>query len=149
MHMLAFAESIQLFPDGTIFIHIALILIMIWVLNRTLFRPINSIIESRENDKGGHSSEAEKILSDVEQKESKYTAELLDTRSKGYELIEKEQKKSAADRDKKISDAKAETAASFDSGKSDLDKQSAEARAAIDTDAEKLADQIAASILKG
>ena len=147
--MLAFAESIQLFPDGTIFIHIALILIMIWVLNRTLFRPINSIIESREKDKGGHSSEAEKILSDVDKKESKYTAELLDTRSKGYELIEKEQKKAAAAREKKLAEAKAETAASFDSGKADLENQAAAARAAIDTDAEKLADQIAANILKG
>ena len=34
MHALAFAESIQLFPDGTIFIHIALILGMIWLAAR-------------------------------------------------------------------------------------------------------------------
>ena len=148
MHTLAFAESIQLFPDGTLFIHIALILLMIWVLNRTLFRPINAVIESREKDKGGHSSEAEKILSDVDKKESKYTAELIDTRSKGYELIEKEQKKATAAREKKLADAKAESAASFDNGKAELDKQAADARAAIDTDAEKLADKIAASILK-
>ena len=149
MHMLAFAESIQLFPDGTIFIHIALILLMIWILNRTLFRPINSIIDSREKNKGGFSSEAEKILSEVDQKESKYTAELLDTRSKSYELVEKEQKKATAAHEQKLADAKAETAASFDSGKAELDKQASDARAAIDTDAEKLADKIAASILKG
>ena len=148
MHMLAFAESIQLFPDGTIFIHIALILLMIWILNRTLFRPINSIIESREKNKGGYASEAEKILADVDQKESKYTAELLDARSKSYELIEKEQKKATAAHDQKLADAKAETAANFDNGKAELDKQAANARAAIDTDAEKLADKIAASILK-
>ena len=70
MHTLAFAESIQLFPDGTLFIHIALILLMIWVLNRTLFRPINAIIESREKQKGHGGSEAASILKDVDAKEA-------------------------------------------------------------------------------
>ena len=37
----------------------------------------------------------------------------------------------------------------FDNGKAELEKEAAEARAAIDTDAEKFADQIAANILKG
>ncbi|MGH7784024.1 MAG: hypothetical protein ACREO5_09335, partial [Candidatus Binatia bacterium] len=59
MLFLAFQSSIQLFPDGTIFVHIALILAMIWLLNRTFFRPINRMIESREMQKGGHGGEAE------------------------------------------------------------------------------------------
>ena len=81
MFLLAFAESIQLFPDGTLFIHIALILLMIWVLNRTFFRPINRVLESREKHKGSHGSEAEAILSDVNEKQAKYNKELLDARS--------------------------------------------------------------------
>ncbi len=148
MHTLAFAESIQLFPDGTLFIHIALILLMIWVLNRTLFRPINSVIESREKQKGHGGSEAASILRDVEEKEAKYRTALLDARTAGYELIEKEQKKAVADREKKLADVKAATAASFDAGKAGLEKEAAEARAAINADAAKMADKIAASILK-
>jgi F0F1-type ATP synthase membrane subunit b/b' len=88
MVLLAFAESIQLFPDGTLFIHIALILLMIWVLNRTFFRPINRIIEAREKQKGGHGSEADAILSDVGEKQAKYNQGLLAARGEGYELIE-------------------------------------------------------------
>jgi F0F1-type ATP synthase membrane subunit b/b' len=84
MVLLAFAESIQLFPDGTLFIHIALILIMIWILNRTFFRPINRVIESREKHKGGHGSEAEAILGDVAEKQARYNRELLAARSEGY-----------------------------------------------------------------
>ncbi|MEO6050131.1 MAG: hypothetical protein ABIP78_02225 [Pyrinomonadaceae bacterium] len=148
MHLLAFAESIQLFPDGTIFIHVAMILVMIWILNRTLYRPINRIIESREKNKGGHSSEAAGILKNVEEKENLYTSEMLDTRSKGYELIEKEQKKAAEARDKEIGEVKADVAAKFDAGKSELEKQATDAHAAIGADAEKMADRIAASILK-
>ena len=149
MHLLALAESIQLFPDGTLFIHIALILLMIWVLNRTLFRPINAVIESREMQKGGHGGEAEAILKDVCEKESKYKHELLDARTAGYELIEKEQKKATAAREQKLADVKAETAASFETGKADLEKEAAAARATIDSDAVKIADKITASILKG
>ncbi len=148
MHLLALAESIQLFPDGTLFIHIALILLMIWVLNRTLFRPINAVIESRETQKGGHGGEAEAILKDVEEKESKYKHELLDARTAGYEMIEKEQKKASAAREKKLEEVKVETAASFEAGKADLEKEAADARATMDSEAAKIADKITASILK-
>lgn len=148
MHLLALAESIQLFPDGTLFIHIALILLMIWVLNRTLFRPINAVIESRETQKGGHGGEAESILKDVNEKESKYKNALLDARTAGYEMIEKEQKKATTAREQKLADVKAETAAGFEAGKADLEKEATEARATIDSDAAKIADKITASILK-
>ena len=148
MHLLAFAESIQLFPDGTLFIHVGLILLMIWVLNRTLYRPLNRLMEAREKHRGGFKSEAAQILNDVENKEAEYTREMLDTRAKGYELIEKEQKKAAAAREQKLAEAKAEAAAKLDSGKAELETQSAAARASIGEDANKLADSIAASILK-
>lgn len=148
MHLLLFAETIQLFPDGTLFIHIAIILAMIWILNRTLYRPINRVLETREKNKGGHSSEAVSILNDVEAKETKYTREMLDARSKGYELIEKEQRRAVAARDQKLVEAKTEVTEKLDAGKADLEKQVADARSVIATDAEKIADKIAANILK-
>jgi F-type H+-transporting ATPase subunit b len=148
MHLLAFAESIQLFPDGTLFVHIAIILAMIWILNRTLYRPINRVLQAREKSKGGHSTEAEAILSDVSAKETRYTKELLDARTAGYALIEKEQKKAAAASDKKIAEAKDAAGTTIETGKADLEKQVATAKTEIDTEAEKLADSIAAHILK-
>ena len=60
MHTPVFAFVVQLFPDGTIFIHIALTLIMIWVLNRTFFRPINRVLEPREKFKDVEGGEAGK-----------------------------------------------------------------------------------------
>jgi len=148
MHLLLFAESIQLFPDGTLFIHVALILIMIWVLNRTLFRPVNRILDAREKAKGGKGGAAVGILNEAGEKEAKYNAELLETRSNGYSLIEKEQKKAVEAREKKLADAKAEVAAAFDAGKADLEKQTTEARAEIGANAATMADKIAAGILK-
>ena len=149
MFLLAFAEqSIQLFPDGTLFIHIALILIMIWVLNRTFFRPINRVIETREKHKGGAGGEAQAILGDVAEKESRYNQSLLAARSEGYELIEKERMAAIAEKQAAVAQAKEETARAFAEQKSQLEQQTAAARSAIATEAEQLSDRIAANILK-
>jgi F-type H+-transporting ATPase subunit b len=149
MYLLLFAEAIQLFPDGTLFIHIGLILVMIYVLNRTLYRPINRVLEARERNKGGHSSEAEAILADVAAKDSRYTSEMLEARSGGYQHIEEEQNKAAAERDKQLVEARDEISSKFESEKAEMNGQADEARAAIATDADKIAESIAASILKG
>ena len=146
MHLLA--ENIQLFPDGTLFIHVGLILLMIYVLNRTLYRPINRVLEGRVKNKGNYFGEAEEITKKVEEKESRYTKELLDARSAGYELIEKEQKKAAAAREKKLAETKEEAAERLASGRAEIEQQSTEARAALESEADVLADRITAGILK-
>lgn len=148
MFLLAFAESIQLFPDGTLFIHIALILIMIWVLNRTFFRPINKVIEAREKQKGGAGGEAETILKDVADKESRYTKAMLQARSEGYELIEKQRAEAVLARQAQVARAKEETAASMAEQKAQIEAQTAAARSTIAAEAEQMADRIAANILK-
>ena len=121
---------------------------MIYILNRTLYRPINRVLEGRVNNKGSYFGEAEEINKKVEEKESRYTKELLDARSAGYQLIEKEQKKATAAREKKLAEAKNEVADRLTSGKAEIEQQSSEARSAIASEAEVLADRIAAGILK-
>lgn len=148
MYTLAFAESIQLFPDGTLFIHVALILIMIWVLNRTLFRPINRILDARDKAIGGADGAAGGILKDIVEKEAKYNAATLDARTEGYSLIEKAQKAAVETREKTLSEVKDEVEATLDSGKLELEKQTAEARASIGANAETMADKITANILR-
>lgn len=148
MVLLAFAESIQLFPDGTLFVHIALILLMIWVLNRTFFKPINRVIESREKFKGGHNIEAEEILGSVAEKHSRYSAEMLEARTKGYQIVEAERSQAVAAKTEIVTAAKTETARTFESERQALNAQAEEARADIARDAEIMADRISANILK-
>jgi F-type H+-transporting ATPase subunit b len=148
MYLLLFAETIQLFPDGTLFIHIALILLMIWVLNRTLFRPINRVLEAREAAKGGAGGAAGEILAEVEAKQSKYAEELRAARSEGYSLIEQEQAKAAAERERVLNQAKAAAAAKLESGRSAIETQTAEARNSIAQNAEAMAEKISSSILR-
>jgi len=150
MVLLAFAEStpVQLVPDGTLFIHIAIILLMIWILNRTFFRPINRIIESREKKKGGRFGESETLLQEVAEKETKYNEALRDARSKGYELVEKERAKALTKRQEKLGTAKEEIQQKLTEETTELEKQTAEARQSIATEAEKMAEKISSNILR-
>ena len=147
MLFLAFAESIQLFPDGTIFIHIALILLMIWVLNRTFFRPINRVLESRERNRVG-GGEAGSILQQADQKESDYQAAMREARARGYQIIEQKHAEAVAQREQKLGIVKAEVAEQIASEKAALERQAAEAKTAITAEAEQMAERITANILR-
>ena len=149
MVLLAFAESaaVQLVPDGTIFIHIALILLMIFILNRTFFRPINRIIESREKNKVG-GTESENLLREVSEKEARYNEALREARARGYQLIEQERGEALAQKQETVSAAREQAQATLTEELSMLEKQTTEARTAIASEAEKMADKISANILK-
>ena len=148
MFLLAFAESIQLFPDGTLVIHIALILLMIWALNKTLFGPINRVLESRARHSGSRNPEAEEILSDADEKQRLYEQEMLAARSEGYELIERNRSEAVAAKTQKVSSVKAETAEILESGTKSLQEQAAAAREALAREAESMAEKISSNILK-
>lgn len=147
MVLLAFQE-VRLIPDGTLIIHIALILLMIWVLNRTFFRPVNRILEARERNKGGRSSEAQEILKNIGEKQSRYDAAMLEARSAGYELIERERAQAVVGRQEKLSAVKEEVAELVERENRELDVQKSAARTTIAAEAEKMAERISASILK-
>ncbi len=149
MVFLAFAEgAIQLLPDGTILIHIALILAMIYILNRTFFRPINKVIESREKTTGGGLSEAQSILRQVDEKKALLESELLDARNQGYQLIEKERGAAVAKRNKAIETVKAEVESKISNDHKELNAKTDAARAEISKQAEIMAEKISSNILK-
>lgn len=148
MLVLAFAESVQIMPDFALVVHVVFILVMIWVLNRTFFRPINKVIASRESGKGGRLSESEQILQLAAEKEQTYKDELLESRNKGYELIEIERTSAIEQRQQNVSTAKAEIETKKSQDLEELSKHTESIRKEIDTTAEKLADQISSNIIK-
>lgn len=149
MFLLAFAEgSLQLIPDGTVFVHIAFILVMIWILNRTFFKPINEILEKRSRQKAGRGGEAEGILKSVAEKQKQYEKTMLDARSKSYELIESEREAAVEARQKAITDARIETTELITKEKEMLRDNVAEAKVEIVREAQKMAEKISSNILK-
>lgn len=148
MVFLAFAAAVELVPNGTLLIHIGMILLMIFILNRTFFRPINRIIESRLKNQGGRFTEAEEILNRVNKKQSDYDENLRQARSEGYDMIEGQRSAALQKQHAEVEAVKAETSEKFAQNKAEIDRQTTEARTAIAQQADELADKISANILK-
>jgi F-type H+-transporting ATPase subunit b len=148
MILLAFAEnSIQLVPDGTLLLHIALILVMVFVLNATLFKPINRILEERERRTRGQLNEARDTLRRVEERMSAYERSLREARAEGYRLMEEVRAEAMRERQERLSGVREEIERSLAQEKESVHAQAEEARATLDTDAARIAAEIGSHIL--
>ena len=149
MISLAFAEnSIQLVPDGTLILHIAIILVMVLVLNATLFKPINRILEERERRTRGRSSEAQDILHRVEEKLAHYEHSLREARAEGYRLMEQQHAKAMSERQAKLNAVREEINQLIAEQKNTIRAQTEEARTVLATDSRRIAAEIGAQILQ-
>lgn len=139
--------SVQLVPDGTIFIHIALILLMLFILNRTLFKPINKILEERDKKTKGRSGEAGDILQSIDEKMAHYENSLREARGEGYVLLEQTRLEAMSVREKKLNSVRKEVAALTAEEKNAIHKQVEEAQATLTKEAQTLAAKISSQIL--
>lgn len=138
--------SIQLVPDGTILFHIFLILVMIAILNRTLFQPINRILAEREKKGLGASAEAEEIERRVSIGKKQYSDALRSARASGYKLTEERRSEDLREKEERLGSLKAEIEAELQRERTVIEKQGSEARGEFDPLA--LARRIRDQILK-
>jgi F-type H+-transporting ATPase subunit b len=145
---LGFAEnSIQLVPDGTLLLHIAIILVMVYVLNATLFKPINRILEAREKRTRGRLSEAEEILRDVSGKLSQYERSLRQARGESYSFTEQERAAAMQERQLKLNEMRQQLAESTAKEKETIERQADEARGLLEVESRRIAREIGTRVL--
>lgn len=146
--MLAFAESIQLIPDGTILIHIAIIITMVFVLNRLLFRPIIRILSEREARTHGRTDEARETIKKVGENVSRYENSLRQARAEGYSLLEQLQSEANAERQLKVAEVRREVEGQLGEEKNEIQSQAERARATLQGEAERVAGAIKTQVLR-
>lgn len=149
MPFLGFAESsIQLVPDGTLLFHLALIIAMVALLNATLLKPINRILEERDRLTKGRLSEAQKTLLTVSEKLSEYERHLREARSEGYALMERERAVLSEERQRKLAEVKSEINRLLSTEKEKLNTEGAEVRSKLAVEARSIAVEIGRQILR-
>jgi F-type H+-transporting ATPase subunit b len=140
--------SIQLVPDGTLLFHLLVIGVMVFVLNRTLLKPINQILAEREKQIAGQLSEASAFKSETEEKLKKYNETLHEARTDGYRLVEKERAEALKQKDEKIrvyrDEIKKDVAQQVDATR----KQEEAVRAELEAQATSISDLITSRILR-
>jgi F-type H+-transporting ATPase subunit b len=140
-------NSIQLVPDGTLILHGLVILIMVVVLNRTLFRPINQILEERDRRTRGLMNEAGQTLISVDQSLRQYEQTLRGARSEGYQLLERQRAEAIRERERQIAAARELLSKQTSTEKDQIKSQAEVARAALAEEARRTAARISSQIL--
>jgi F-type H+-transporting ATPase subunit b len=147
--LLGFVEgSIQLVPDGTLLFHLVLIIVMVALLNATLLKPINRILEERDRLTKGRLSEAQGTLLTVNEKLSEYERRLREARAEGYALMERECAVIAEERQRKLAEVKSEISSLVSSEKEKLKTESAQVKGKLAVDARDIALEIGRQILQ-
>lgn len=144
---LSFAESIQLVPDGTLFVHIAIILLMVFILNRTLFRPVNRVLEERGRRTHGRSDEAKKTIERVHESSLRYDRMLREARVESYHTMERHRAEAMNERQQRLAVVREEVSSSIEQEKKSIGDQTAEARATLEGEARRVAASVSAQIL--
>jgi F-type H+-transporting ATPase subunit b len=140
-------NSIQLVPDGTLLLHVLIILVMVYVLNATLFKPINRILAAREKRTRGRMTEAEEILRNVSEKLAEYERALRAARIEAYTFTERERAGEMQDRQRKLDEMRAKLAASIALEKAAIQRQAQEARVTLEVEARRIAVEIGTLVL--
>jgi F-type H+-transporting ATPase subunit b len=146
--MVLLEASIQLVPDGTLLLHLLMVAIMVFILNRTLLRPINRILAEREKQIAGRLKEAEALAAETDQKLKKYNDALHDARVEGYKLLEKERADALKEKDEKVrlyrEQSSREVAAQLD----DIKRQEQSVKQELETQAASISSLISALVLR-
>jgi F0F1-type ATP synthase membrane subunit b/b' len=146
--MILAETSIQLVPDGTLLLHLFMVALMVFILNRTLLKPINQILAERERQVTGARLEAEKMAAETEEKLRKYNDALHEARVDGYRLLDKERSEGLKQREEKVRQSREqlskEVAAQIDTTR----QQEEAAKRELEAQAASMGDLISSQILR-
>jgi len=140
--------SIQLVPDGTLLLHLLMVAVMVAVLNLTLLKPINKILEDRDKYILGKVDEAKTILQTSEQKIDEYHEALHEARTEGYQLIEKVRTQAVKEKDEKVRTFREQTSREITAGIDATHLQEQMVKKELESQAEALGSMITAQILE-
>lgn len=128
-------------------VHLVLIVVMVSLLNATLLRPINRILEERERRTKGSASEAQAALASASEKIQDYRRRLREARTGGYSLMDAERRSASRERDLQVAEVRAEVTRWIDQEKQALNKAEEGARLSLIKNAEARALEIGGRIL--
>ena len=140
--------QIQLVPDGTLLLHLLMVGIMVFILNRTLLKPINQILAEREKQVTGRRAEAERLAAESQEKLRTYNEALHEARVDGYRLLDKERAQGLKQREEKVRQYREEMSKEVAAQVEATRQQEEAAKRELDTQAASMSDLISSQILR-
>lgn len=134
--------------DGSFLFIFISIFFLIFILNATLFRPINQVLDERERLSGGRLAEARQMLAQYEERLRHYEAQTRAARAASYQLLEAQRRQALNARQEILAQVKAETSAQIEAAKQEIAQQVKITRASLEHEAQALAMSISSNILQ-
>lgn len=134
--------------DGSFFVILVLVLVLIVVLNSILFKPINRILDERERLTTGSTSEVGAIIADSERRLAHYEETIARARAESYRNLEARRRNALAERARIIQQAKDEVAEEIRQAKSQIALQVSEAKSRLEQEAREIAVKVSSNILR-
>ena len=146
--MILAETSIQLVPDGTLLLHLVLVVVLVFVLNRTLLRPVNQILSEREKQITGRLREAEAMAAESQEKLKKYNQTLREARGAGYRLLEKERAESLKEKEQKLRQSRDELSKEVAAQVEQIRRQEQTVKSELESQAATIGNLISSQILR-
>jgi F-type H+-transporting ATPase subunit b len=144
---IALAGSVLSIDGSFLFIFFSIFL-LIYILNHTLFKPINRVLEERERLGAGRIGEARKMLGEYEERLKKYESRLRGARGEAYQRLEAERREATLERQRMIAEVKAETTERIDAARREIAEQASGAKQNLEKEARAMAATISSRILR-
>jgi F-type H+-transporting ATPase subunit b len=134
-------------PDLSLVLVLVLFLIFVFVLNRILFKPISRVLDERHNLTVGAGDEARAATNSYQMRLADYEARIREARAEGYRLAEIERAASLERRRELIEQVKQRATQQINEAKSNIRRQTEEARTALESESRQIAEGISRTLL--
>jgi F-type H+-transporting ATPase subunit b len=146
--LIALAEDGILSIDGSFLFVLISIFVLIFILDRTLFRPINKVLEEREQLGQGRIADAKRMLRHHEDRLRHYEEQIRAARTEANQTLEKGRKQVLAARQKMIEEARAVAASNIQAARQQIAGEAETAKQGLESDAREIAASISTHILQ-
>lgn len=133
--------------NATLFVQIINLLILIWILNRLMYRPIRRIMAQRQEDLQSRRQQAEDIAKQTREQHDAFISEMDQGRSQVKKRLEALKAETAAQAKAQIDAAQARAKEKGAALAQEITTQMEAARGEIKSEAEKVARSMAGRIL--
>ncbi len=146
---LALAGNSILSIDGSFLLIFASVIALIFILNRTLFRPVIAILEERDRLGVGRIKESRQMLAQYEERLKKYEDEIRAARARAFTQFEERRREMLAEHANLIANARNDMRTQVEAAKNEIAVESREARKQLEEDARAMATEITSRLIGG
>ena len=146
---LAFAEGGGdiIKPDGSLVFVLILFIVLVFVLNRILFRPIGRVLDERQTLTEGAANEARAARRSYDTRLAEYETTIRQARAESYKHSEQERAAAVEERRHLIDEAKLHAHEQIERAKQEIEQQVVQARSALESESRQIAERISRTVL--